>query len=365
MEYAYLSRLLAEDVPLFGLVRSTLGFILLDAAGCADFRRRLDAQDWAPPDRLSRLRRGTDPTRARAEAGLRRVALARTLKAQLPEGIAYINTGHTNLTDRTVAALKGIPGARISVLLHDTIPLDFPEYAAEGVPERFRAFLELAGAEASLLICNSHVTEADVQRLLAPQGLHPETVVAPLGLDRPQPGRAPRGPWTGKPFFVVLGTIEPRKNHALLLDIWERERPEAHLLICGTRGWNNADVFARLDRGIPGVHERPGCSDAEVFALLADSAGLLFPSHAEGYGLPPLEAAALGVPVVASDLPVVHETLGDIPVYAAVTDRYRWIETIKRLTEEHRAAPDTRDDRAGGFAPPTWDSHFKTVLTLT
>ena len=75
--------------------------------------------------------------------------------------------------------------------------------------------------------------------------------VSPLGIDV---GAAPLSvPRSEKPYFVVLGTIEPRKNHKLLLDIWERmhlkmdESRIPELRIIGARGWRNEEVFNRLD----------------------------------------------------------------------------------------------------------------------
>ncbi|MCA0962875.1 glycosyltransferase family 4 protein [Salipiger bermudensis] len=368
VEYAYLRRLLRSG-PLYGLVRSSLGYLLLDRRGCAELKRRIDGDDWAAPDLLAKLRR-LDPGRAGAERALRAVAVARCLprglvamlRRQLPAGTQYLNIGHTNFTDRTIAALRGIPGIRIAVLLHDTLPLDVPEHQRPGIPERFEGFLTRVGRHADLVICNSHQTERDLRRHLPDSAA--QSVVAHLGIDLPTATIAPGGPWQGRPYFVALGTIEPRKNHALLLDIWEQQRPPADLLICGSRGWNNDAVFARLDAGIAGVHELPGLDDGQIAALLKGSAGMLFPSLAEGYGLPPMEAACLGVPVLASNLSVLREVLGDIPVYAPVADRYLWAQLITTMAEDHRAGQGAAPDAAAAFAPPSWDAHFETVFTL-
>jgi len=90
---------------------------------------------------------------------------------------------------------------------------------------------------------------------------------------------------------------------------------------------------------------------------------LLFPSRAEGFGLPPIEAAALGVPVVCSDLPVIREVLGDIPVYLDATKRYQWKQITQSLLKGHRADKKLRAE--GAFSPPTWDDHFNNVLRFT
>ena len=111
------------------------------------------------------------------------------------------------------------------------------------------------------------------------------------------------------PYFVVLGTIEPRKNHLLLLNIWrrlaEQQRSPPKLVIIGTRGWENEQVLDVLDRSVlvrPHVVEGSGMGDRGLMRLLANARALLMPSFAEGYGLPVVEALSLGTPVVASDI---------------------------------------------------------------
>lgn len=369
VEKAYLDHFLSLDTPLFGLVRSALGYVLLDRAGCAKLRDKLTDHDFGAPDRLSRIKRGMDPLRARAEADLRRIcrdrclpiSLPRMLRKHLPKGTCYLNVGHSNLTDRVISALRLIPGARIGVMIHDTIPLDFPQYQRKKTAEAFARFLKCAVRRADLIICNSRQTKADVLRHAAPQT--PETLVAHLGVHEPTLGIAPSGPWDGHPYFVYLGTIEPRKNHALLLDLWD-DIPEAHLLICGHRGWENDAVFARLDAKPPRVYELPDLSDPQISGLLKGSRGLLFPSLAEGYGLPPIEAAAMGVPVVCNDLPIYREVLGNIPVYASVSDRYLWRHEIRGLANSDQNRGGAEKSAGMGWQPPSWDAHFKTVLRM-
>ncbi|MEM9736206.1 MAG: glycosyltransferase, partial [Pseudomonadota bacterium] len=159
------------------------------------------------------------------------------------------------------------------------------------------------------------------------------------------------------------GTIEPRKNHALLLDIWarfwEQGRRDIHLHVVGRRGWRNEEVFAALDRapmrGVT-VHEHGDMSDGEVAGLLAGARALLFPSLAEGFGLPLAEALALGTPVIASDLPALREVGGPVPTFLGARDRGRWQAAIL----EHLAP----QPRVEAWQPPRWDAHFADLDTL-
>ncbi|WP_319825248.1 glycosyltransferase family 1 protein [Thalassovita sp.] len=377
VELAYLRELIQPPVPLFGLARTRLGYVLLDGTGLDAFRDRVEGRiPWGTPDRLSRVQRRMEPMQRQAESDLRRLAIARCLPAglgrmlrrHLPPGFAYLNVGHSNVTDRVLSAVKHLARGRVAVLLHDAIPLDFPDLQRPQTAPAFRNMLRRVRAYADLVICNSQQTHQDVTRHMTDWGNPPDCVVAHLGVDPVQP-RQPTMPerfqWD-EPFFVTVGTIEPRKNHELLLDIWQElaARPDCpQLVICGARGWLNENLFKRLDRRPPHVFEVPGLTDQEVAWLLQRSCGLLFPSIAEGYGLPPIEAAALRVPVICNDLRVYREVLGDIPVYAGIEDRYLWKNNIWGLMHPEQA--DGQAAMPPRFDPPTWTQHFNAVLRLT
>lgn len=384
VELAYLTHLLNDDLPLYLLARTALGYLLLDTAGARAIAARLGgAAPWGAADVIGHLSRRATPAKRRAEADLRRFSvdrcrrgrLAGMLRRALPERCAYLNVGHSNLSAEVLDAWRGLARARVTVLIHDTIPLDFPYYQRAGAPARFEAKLKRVARTADLVICVSRQTQSDVARWFARWGVVPDTLVAHIGVDtaQPDPAGLPRDLALTDPFFLTVGTIEPRKNHALLLDVWEGFESELsqdkipQLVIAGRRGWANADVFGRLESS-PVVRrtvvEYPDLSDGAIATLMCRAAGVLFPTRAEGFGLPPAEAILRGAPVICSDLPVFREILGNIPVYLDSDDVYLWKQSITRLADEKRAE---RADRAGEIPEtgiPTWADHFNLVLKV-
>ena len=91
-----------------------------------------------------------------------------------------------------------------------------------------------------------------------------------------------------------------------------------------------------------------------IAALLQQANGALFPSLAEGFGLPPAAAVAMGTPVICCDLPVYRDILGDIPIYLKASDPYSWANKIKEMAEQRPPHTD--------YQPPDWDRHFNLVL---
>jgi glycosyltransferase involved in cell wall biosynthesis len=368
VERAWLARLLQDDGPAFGLVRTPFGFLLLGRDGLSLLATGLAGADRGRADLLSLLgRRRPDPVRA-AESALRRVALARSLRHRLgpmlarhlPPGTVSYTLGHANLTASTMTALRKVPGLRRVVMIHDTIPLDFPNLQREGTAAAFRDKFDVVARHADCIICPSEAAAADVRRHLHRRGAATQVVVAPLGVTpvAPRPAELPGGLPPAEPYVVALGTIEPRKNHALLLDVWERLGPEAPVLvICGARGWRNDATFARLDRRPPRVIEQAGLSDGAVAALLEGAGALLFPSLAEGFGLPLVEARACGTPVLCSDLPVFREVAGHDALYLDPRDPSAWAAALRDLRAQ---AP-----RRSPTAPPGWEQHFHIVSAMT
>jgi glycosyltransferase involved in cell wall biosynthesis len=218
------------------------------------------------------------------------------------------------------------------------------------------------------VIGNSQATLDELSAFAASEQLEdPVTLAAWLGLD-PVP-RAGQQAEHQRPTFVIIGTIEARKNHLLLLRIWSElvdslgdQAPR--LVIIGQRGWEAEQVFDLLDHDnqLKGhVIELDRSSDEELAGHLSSARALLFPSFAEGYGLPLIEALAAGIPVIASDLPVFREIGGDIPVYLNPTDAGGWKRVILDYAGSNSASRAVQLMRMNSFREPDWDGHFDRV----
>jgi glycosyltransferase involved in cell wall biosynthesis len=310
------------------------------------------------------------PMRALALKLVAKAVLWRWLVPAAP-GDVLVNTSHTGLENEHYGATLRRRGARALVMVHDLIPITHPEYCRPREHGKHRTRMYCAARVGAAIVANSQHTLDEFNRFCRAEGLAPPRArVARLGVGLPRldPGASP----LEKPYFVVLGTLEPRKNHALLLHLWRKlaeARGEAAplLVVIGQRGWECENVVDLLERCRPlqrVVIQKSHCTDAELATWLAHSRALLFPSFAEGYGLPACEAMAMGVPVIASDLPAFRETVGDIPDYAGPLDGARWESLVLDYADPRSAFRAAQLERMRGYQPVTWAQHFAIVDAL-
>lgn len=289
-------------------------------------------------------------------------ASLRTLGNSPRPGSIYLNVGHTGLNEPSLPDWIARHRLRAVYLIHDLIPLTHPQFCRDGEAEKHKLRMNHVLASAAGVIGNSQATLNDLADFAEKQGYSmPQSVVAWLGAeDFPHDAQAR---CVARPHFAVVGTIEGRKNHQLLLDVWreivaDQGQDAPLLVIVGQRGWQADKVFEQLDG--PGeleghVLELGACDDDELAGWIAGARALLMPSFAEGFGLPVVEALQLGTPVIATDLPVYREIAGELPVYLDPTDRTAWKSAVESLARSaHR-------ERAPDFRAPTWQDHFTTV----
>ena len=282
----------------------------------------------------------------------------------LPDQFTYVNVGHTHLEEDWLKRMRANGAQKIIGMVHDMIPLDYPELQTPKSVVQFEARMRALGGAADLILTNSAYTQARVADWFERWGLTPQSVVNPLGVDRLRdvPART-----FARPAFVVLGTIEPRKNHRLLLDVWESfadiseaHRPQLHII--GRRGWRNEDVFARLDASpMMGrdVFEHGRLGDADVAACVRGAHALLFPSLVEGYGLPILESYCVGTPTIASDIDAFREFRSAVSLYLNPFDATVWRKAIKEQSNQGKDQINLEVDEQ--FFVPDWETHFAFV----
>jgi glycosyltransferase involved in cell wall biosynthesis len=283
-------------------------------------------------------------------------------------GRLYLNVGHTGLDSPGFRDWVFRSQVRPIYLVHDLIPITHPQFCRAGEDERHRERMLTVLKTGSGVIGNSQSTLDELEAFAIGAGLEmPPAIAAWLGSDPLPP--LPAAHRTERPTFITLGTIEGRKNHKLLLNIWSRlidrlGRDTPKLLIIGQRGWQAQPVFDLLDHSekLRGhVIELDRCTDKELAQYLAAARALLFPSLAEGYGLPLIEALAEGVPVIASNLSVFQELSADIPTYLDPLDETAWESAIVDYAASDSPAREAQLKRLKGFRSPSWREHFAIV----
>ena len=284
-------------------------------------------------------------------------------------GRPYLNVGHTGLNSAGFRAWTRSAAVRPVYLTHDVIPITHPQFARAGEDARHRERMRTVLKTAAGVIGNSQATLDELANFAAAERLAmPPALAAWLGTD-PLPAAAAIQQRTSRPTFVIVGTIEGRKNHLLLLNVWKSlieqlGNAAPRLLIIGQRGWAANEIFERLDRDErlrEFVVELGRCDDADLARHLGSARALLFPSFAEGYGLPLVEALAVGVPVIASDLPVFRELCGAIPTYLDARDERGWQAAIFDYARSDSTERGAQCERMKGFQAPDWPTHFSLV----
>jgi len=266
--------------------------------------------------------------------------------------------------DHYIPRLGKIP---VVATVMDAIPLAHPEWVSKQLRAvKNRVFRQLARS-AQRIITISEYSKADIEHYF---GIPAERIsVTHLGVDpvfavpvAPDVKAAVLARYGLQPgFFIFVGTIQPRKNvariveaHRMLPEELQRDCP---LVIVGRNGWGSDDLLAELQ-----ALESRGCgrwlndvADAELHALLQSARALVYPSLYEGFGLPVLEGFAAGLPVISSNTTSIPEVAGDAALLVNPEQSAEIAAAMLRLVDEEALAIDLKERGRQRVKRFTWD----------
>jgi glycosyltransferase involved in cell wall biosynthesis len=292
-------------------------------------------------------------------------------RASRPRIYLQVSPHHLDDHDQVGAILRA-EGARLVTLVHDVIPLSHPEYARpQGAAEHAKRVRTIDSFAAGIIGNSQATIDALVPHMR--RGMDGRAVcVAHFGADAPDIFGGTAELLPERPYFVYISTIEPRKNHLLLLNVWRRlvehyGDAAPMLVLIGRRGWENENVVDILERGemLRGhVIEAGEVSDSRMQALTGGARAMLMPSFVEGFGMPVVEALAAGVPVICSDISAHREVGGDAPDYLDPLDGLGWLRLIDAYARPDSAERAAQVARIQAWRAPGWREYFDIVEAL-
>lgn len=263
----------------------------------------------------------------------------------------------------------GVHG-RTVVTVHDMVYKAFPETVRARTKYMLDMGLKSSMKRADMIVTDSEFSKAEILKYFPKY--ENKLRVVPCGVDlgrfRPceRPERIPevkKSLGISGEYFLYLGTIEPRKNlERLIKAYWIFTRKigsdAPKLVLAGGKGWLYDNIFAKVtDLGL---------SDRVIFTkyvpsedmnpLMCGALAFVFPSIYEGFGMPPLEAMACGVPVLASDAASLPEVTGDCAVICNAYSSESIADGLERLYSDaslRQSLSERGIERAKSF---TWES---------
>jgi glycosyltransferase involved in cell wall biosynthesis len=244
-----------------------------------------------------------------------------------------------------VDTLRRTPASRrprVWVLVHDLLPVSHPELLCnDRLSTRFRAWLRSVAVAAERVLLVSEASRREFDDFLARERLAPvaTSVLRPaVSPTAAQPTGAPAVTLPDGPYVVYVSTVERRKNHVVLVQAvrsaLRRGAPIPHVVLVGSWGWGTDDLRQELTRDAvlgSSITHLDGLPDETMRRVVGGSAAVVFPSRFEGFGLPAAEAREWGRPVIAADIPSLHEVLGPYAWFVDPDDSGAWRDALVRV----------------------------------
>lgn len=279
-------------------------------------------------------------------------------------------TAHLVVQRRRWFEMQQLRGVSIVFVIYDLLPLFRPDLFLSGMFPVFSDWATILAQMADGVVCISRsVAEAfsvwtmaqafprrkplrigwfhlgaDLEASLPTAGLPPDSQAILRSLKE-------------QPFFLSVGTLEPRKRYSQTLDAFEQlwaEGTGAGLVIVGKPGWMTDELAARIENH-PELGSRllwlKGVSDEMLTEVYISSTALLAASEGEGFGLPLIEAARHHLPILARDLPVFHEIAGEHAAYFSGDDSESLASALRNWL---RLRMEQRHPQSDGITYLTW-----------
>ncbi|WP_417252343.1 FkbM family methyltransferase [Castellaniella sp.] len=272
-----------------------------------------------------------------------------------------------------------LAGARIYYVIYDIIPLQYPQFTVAGISQAFDVWLRALSRSADGLVCISEAVASDVADWLREQ--NPSQVLPAIGyfhlgseIDRLSPAHdltvdedETIAKIDAHLSFLMVGTIEPRKGHAQMLEAFEKlwlEGNESRLVLVGKQGWN-MDAFSQRLRSHPEIGRRllwlEKVSDGYLNEIYGHADCLIAASECEGFGLPLVEAAQHNLPIIARDIPVFREVGGTHAFYFDGSTGGEISKSLKIWLTLHES---DRHPKSSNMTIVTWQESASQLLAI-
>lgn len=257
---------------------------------------------------------------------------------------------------------------RIVTHVYDVIVISHPQFSSLDNILRFPPYIAAAIEYADHIVVNTDYTRQELFRIAKEFGLRrdPQISVIPLGADfagsRFDASKVHKDALKiaeAGPYVLTVSTIEPRKNHKLLLDAFDSgvDKMGIQMVFAGKEGWNVSELMKRIHshpRYQKTLFHLTGMNDDTIRFLYQHAMMVLFPTYIEGFGLSTIEAIQQGTPVACSDIPVMREVGGEFCDYFDLHRPEDVVRILKHYKEDPKAYQERRE-KLKDYRAFTWD----------
>lgn len=254
---------------------------------------------------------------------------------------------------------------KIITYIYDIIAITEPQFMEKNMVNLFVPFVVSHFVHSDLILCSTQFTIAQICEVCSQHAI-PKTNygVVPLGADIVDNSEGEiredvaRLIDSRNKYIIFVSTIEPRKNHKLILDAFDANLYDmgVSVVFVGRSGWMNKKIIDRIESHSlkdKGLYHFQGLNDKSLHELYNNAFLVAYPSYIEGFGMPAIEGMIHGVPTIHSDIPVMHEVVSDFGDYVNPDNPYEFIEHVKKyLNKEYYAEKKRKIEK---LKPYSWD----------